>query len=134
MDGVPGLEFPGIRSGETFTYRFPVIQSGTYWYHSHMGYQEQKGAYGALIIEPAGEPMIKADRDYPVVLNDWMDGDPLVVANNVKQNPDYYNYRRRTLGTFFSDVRQSGLGATINERLSWADETLAISAHVQWPT
>ena len=121
MDGVPGLEFPGIQPGETFTYRFPVIQSGIYWYHSHMGYQEQKGAYGALIIEPAGEPMIKADRDYPVVLSDWMDGDPLVVANNVKQNPDYYNYRRRTLGTFISDVRQSGLAATINERLSWGE-------------
>ena len=121
MDGVPGLEFPGIQPGETFTYRFPVIQSGTYWYHSHMGYQEQKGAYGALVIEPAGEPMIKADRDYPIVLSDWMDGDPLVVANNVKQNPDYYNYRRRTLGTFISDARQSGLGATINERLSWGE-------------
>ena len=121
MDGVPGLEFSGIQPGETFTYRFPVVQSGTYWYHSHMGYQEQKGTYGALIIEPAGEPMIKADRDYPVVLSDWMDGNPLVVANTLKQSGDYYNFRRRTLGTFISDAKQSGLGSTISERLSWGN-------------
>jgi len=119
MDGVPGLEFPGIKTGETFTYRFPVLQSGTYWYHSHMGYQEQKGTYGALIIEPAGRPMLQADRDYPIVLSDWMDGDPLTVANNVKQQGDYYNFHRRTLGTFVSDAGQSGLGATIKERLQW---------------
>ena len=120
MDGVPGLEFPGIRPGETFTYRFPVLQSGTYWYHSHMGYQEQKGVYGALIIDPAGEPLIKADRDYAVVLSDWLDGSPLVVQNNLKHMPDYYNFNRRTLGAFVDDVRQSGLMATVKERAEWS--------------
>jgi len=120
MDGVPGLEFPGIQPGGTYTYRFPVVQSGTYWYHSHMGYQEQKGAYGALIIEPDGKPLIEADRDYVVLLSDWMDGDPVVVQNNLKQQSDYYNYHRRTLGTFLSDVAQSGLGPTVSERLQWA--------------
>ncbi|MDQ2805141.1 MAG: copper resistance system multicopper oxidase [Pseudomonadota bacterium] len=121
MDGVPGLEFPGIKPGETFTYRFPVVQSGTYWYHSHMGYQEQKGAVGALVIEPAGEKLIRADRDYVVLLEDWMDGDPIIVANNVKQQGDYYNFHRRTLGTFISDTEQNGLGATIAERQRWGD-------------
>jgi len=121
MDGVPGMEFPGIQPGETFTYRFPVVQSGTYWYHSHMGYQEQKGAYGALIIEPEGEPLIKAERDYAVVLSDWMDGSPLVVENNLKHMSDYYNFNRRTAGTFISDARQNGLGATIKERAHWAN-------------
>ena len=120
MDGVPGLEFPGIQPGETFTYRFPIVQSGTYWYHSHMAYQEQKGTYGALIIEPKGEPLLKADREHVVLLSDWMDGDPYVVQNNLKQQSDYYNYHRRTLGTFMSDVAQSGLGPTVSERLQWA--------------
>ena len=120
MDGVPGLEFPGIRPGETFTYRFPVLQSGTYWYHSHMGYQEQKGVYGALIIDPTGEPLIKANRDYAVVLSDWLDGSPLVVENNLKRMSDYYNFNRRTLGTFVDDVRQSGLMATVKERAEWS--------------
>ena len=121
MDGVPGLEFPGIQPGETFTYRFPVVQSGTYWYHSHLAYQEQKGAYGALIIDPAGTPRVQADRDYVVLLSDWMDGSPLIVHNNLKHMSDYYNFNRRTLGTFVSDVRQSGLAATVKERANWAD-------------
>jgi len=47
MDGVPGLTYSGIAPGETFTYRFDVNQSGTYWYHSHSGFQEQTGLYGA---------------------------------------------------------------------------------------
>ena len=120
MDGVPGVEFPGIMPGETFTYRFPVVQSGTYWYHSHAGYQEQKGVYSALVIDPAGTPMIQAERDYVVILSDWMDGSPLVVQNNLKHMPDYYNFNRRTVGTFFSDVEQSGLKATAKERWDWA--------------
>lgn len=120
MDGVPGLEFPGIMPGETFTYRFPVLQSGTYWYHSHMGYQENKGVYGALVIDPAGEPLVKADRDYVVMLSDWLDGSPLVVQNNLKRMADYYNFNRRTLGTFISDVKQSGLMPTVKERAEWA--------------
>ena len=133
MDGVPGLEFPGIAPGETFTYRFPVLQSGTYWYHSHMGYQEQKGLAGALIIEPAGEPLIKVDRDYVVVLSDWMDGSPLLVQNTLKHSADNYNYNRRTVGTFFSDVAQSGLGATISERAGWAEMRMDPSG-IQSPT
>ncbi len=133
MDGVPGLEFPGIMPGETFTYRFPVVQSGTYWYHSHMGYQEQKGVYSALVIDPAGTPLIHADRDYVVVLSDWMDGSPLVVQNNLKHMSDYYKFNRRTLGTFISDVEQSGLRATVKERWNWADMRMDPSG-LQEPT
>jgi len=53
MDGVPGITFDGIKPGETFTYKFPVVQSGTYWYHSHSGFQEPDGAYGSIIIDSA---------------------------------------------------------------------------------
>ena len=133
MDGVPGLEFPGIMPGATFTYRFPVLQSGTYWYHSHMGYQEQKGVYSALVIDPAGTPMIQADRDYVVVLSDWMDGSPLVVQNDLKQMSDYYNFNRRTVGTFFDDVQQSGLKATAKDRWQWAQMRMDPSG-IQEPT
>jgi CopA family copper-resistance protein len=133
MDGVPGLEFPGIMPGATFTYRFPVLQSGTYWYHSHMGYQEQKGVYSALVIDPAGTPMIQADRDYVVVLSDWMDGSPLVVQNDLKHMSDYYNFNRRTVGTFFDDVQQSGLKATAKDRWQWAQMRMDPSG-IQEPT
>ena len=50
QDGVPGISFPGIKPGETFTYEFPIQQAGTYWFHSHSGFQEPDGAYGAIVI------------------------------------------------------------------------------------
>ena len=69
MDGVPGFNgFPGIPAGETFTYRFPLRQTGTYWYHAHSGGQEQEGLYGAMIVDPSGTDPIRTDRDYVIVL------------------------------------------------------------------
>lgn len=119
MDGVPGLTFPGIRPGETFTYRFPVVQGGTYWYHSHSGGQEQTGLYGALFLEPrAKEPYIY-DRDYAVVLSDWTDEDPRTILSNLKEQSDYYNWHDRTVGTFLADVRKKGWGPTISDRWRW---------------
>ena len=81
MDGVPGLTFRGIAPGETFTYRFPVRQSGTYWYHSHSGMQEQTGLYGPLILEPRGREPYAYQRDYVVMLSDWTDEDPMTVVS-----------------------------------------------------
>ena len=79
MDGVPGLSFHGIAPGETFTYRFPVRQSGTYWYHSHSAFQEQTGLYGALVIEPREPEPFAYDREHVVLLSDWTDRDPLAL-------------------------------------------------------
>jgi CopA family copper-resistance protein len=119
MDGVPGLSFAGIAPGETFVYRFAVRQSGTYWYHSHSGFQEQTGQYGALIIDPSDKHSIEHDRDYTVVLSDWTDQVPATILSNLKQQSDYYNFGQRTVRTFLSDVRSRGLGATISDRLMW---------------
>lgn len=121
MDGVPGLTFRGINPGETFTYEFPVVQSGTYWYHSHSGMQEQTGLYGPLILEPAGQDPFSFDREYVVMLSDWTDENPTTIVSNLKQQSDYYNYGRRTLGTFIADVKRDGLGATLRDRLMWGD-------------
>ncbi|MGE0279056.1 MAG: copper resistance system multicopper oxidase [Rhizobiaceae bacterium] len=121
MDGVPGLTFHGIAPGETFTYQFPVKQSGTYWYHSHSAFQEQQGLYGPLVIEPkAGYPQ-GFDRDYVVFLSDWTDENPNTVMGNLKFQADYYNRQQRTLGTFFRDVSQQGLAATVSDRLMWGE-------------
>src|SRR6478736_554667 len=76
MDGVPGLSFNGIAPGETYIYRFPVHQSGTYWYHSHSGFQEQTGVYGPIVIDPRGGYAQPFDRDYVVFLSDWSDENP----------------------------------------------------------
>lgn len=119
MDGVPGLSFPGIAAGQTFTYTIPVKQHGTYWYHSHSRFQEQTGHYGPLVIEPRDKDPNQCDRDYVIVLSDWTDEDPETILTNLKGQSDYYNYHQRTVGTFFSDVRKKGLGATASDRLMW---------------
>lgn len=120
MDGVPGFSYAGIASGQTFVYRFVLRQSGTYWYHAH-GPEEQTGVYGSLVIEPRGGFAIRFDRDYVIVLSDWSDESPLKIISNLKFQADYYNYHRRTLGTFIQDSRRDGLGATIQDRLMWGN-------------
>jgi CopA family copper-resistance protein len=96
-----------------------VRQRGTYWYHSHSGFQEQTGHYGPLIIDPKDEDPIKYDREYVVMFSDWTDENPDTVLSNLKKQSDYYNYHQRTVGTFLSDVRKNGLSATITDRLKW---------------
>ncbi|SDM73748.1 copper resistance system multicopper oxidase [Maricaulis salignorans] len=120
MDGVPGVTFPGIAPGETFQYRFPVRQSGTYWYHSHSGLQEQMGHYGPIIIDPAGEDPISYDREYVLMLGDWTFDGAHTVFNRLKQVPDVYNAQRRTLVDFFRDARREGLDQAVAERAMWA--------------
>lgn len=121
MDGTPGLTFAGIPSGSTFTYRFPLVQSGTYWYHSHSGMQEQTGLFGSIIIDPLMPDPVASDREYVIHLSDWTDEDPMSIVANLKQQSDYYNNQRRTLGTFISDVRNAGLSATLRDRLMWGE-------------
>ena len=120
MDGVPGLSFAGIRPGETFEYRFPVAQAGTYWYHSHSGLQEQLGHYAPLIIDPAEPYPYTFDREFVLVLSDWTFENPYRVLDRLKKQPDYYNYQRRTVGDFFRDVAHDGLMPTVRDRLMWS--------------
>jgi CopA family copper-resistance protein len=119
MDGVPGLSFAGIAPGKTFVYRIPVVQNGTYWYHSHSGSQEQIGLIGALVIEPRDEDPIAYDRDYVVLLSDWSDRNPETLYSNLKKQSDYYNFHKRTAGTFINDARSKGLRSTVQNRLMW---------------
>ena len=120
MDGVPGVSFAGIPAGETFTYRFPLRQSGTYWYHSHSGLQEQSGVYGPLIIDPADPEPFQYEREFVVVLSDWSFENPYRILDNIKKKADYYQYQRRTIGDFFRDVDQFGWRAAIADRREWA--------------
>lgn len=120
MDGVPGISFPGIAPGETFTYRFPVKQSGTYWYHGHSGLQEQQGLFGALIIDPA-EPMHRVDRDIVILLSDWPGTDPYRTLARLKKQSDYYNFQKRTVFDFFDDIGRLGFIETVADRIAWGD-------------
>jgi len=119
MDGVPGVSFPGIKPGETFTYEYSVPQSGTYWYHSHSGLQEQSGHYGPIIIDPAVKDPIESDREYVLVLSDWTFGHPHELFAKLKKNSEVFNYQERTIGNFVRDIEKDGFGATIADRAMW---------------
>ena len=121
MDGVPGVSFEGIGAGETFTYRYPVRQNGTYWYHSHTGLQEQLGHYGSLILEPAGRDPVEYDIEFPIVLSDWTFEDPHTVLRNLKTIDGYYNYQRPTVANLDDQMAatDTGLLDVILERLRW---------------
>ena len=119
MDGVPGLSFRGIAPGETFVYSFTLQQTGTYWYHSHTGFQEMTGMYGALIIEPRDGKNIEADRAHVVQLSDWTDDDPMAVFARLKTQSDVYNYNQPTAGQFFEDVSALGFTSALQKRRMW---------------
>lgn len=119
MDGVPGVSFPGIKPGTTFTYRFPVRQAGTYWYHSHSGLQEQQGHYGPIVIEPAGADPVDYDREFVIVLSDWSFEHPHQIFARLKKHSDVYNRQQRTLGEFVRDARARGWSDALAERRMW---------------
>ena len=119
MDGVPQVNFPGIGAGETFEYRFPVRQYGTYWYHSHSAFQEQLGHYGPLLIDSAEAPPFAWDREHVLVLSDWTFEDPHRLYARLKKQPDAYNFQQRTVDDFFRDVGRRGFGDTVRDRLAW---------------
>ncbi len=127
MDGVPGLSFGGIHPGASYEYRFVVRQHGTYWYHSHSGFQEQLGVYGPIIIEPKAPEPFQFDREHVIMLTDWTDESPRALFTHLKQQSDYYNFRQRTFGTFLGDVRRHGLGTTLQERAQWGRMRMSAS-------
>ncbi|MFO1387739.1 copper resistance system multicopper oxidase [Cellvibrio sp.] len=119
MDGSPGFDFAGIKPGETYEYQFDVKQNGTYWYHSHSGFQEQTGLLGSIIIEPKDADPVVYDREMIVQLSDWSDEVPEQVYANLKKMNDYYNFSERTLGDMWRDLKTKGISNTWNERRMW---------------
>lgn len=121
MDGVPGLSFHGIEPDGMYVYQFKVRQNGTYWYHSHSGFQEQSGVYGPLVIDAKEPEAFQYDRDYVVMLTDWTDEDAVDLMSKLKKQSDYYNYHKRTVGDFIQDVSEKGWGSTVADRKMWAE-------------
>lgn len=121
QDGVPGISYDGIDPGETFTYNFPIVQSGTYWFHSHTKFQEPDGAYGAIIIDSKGREPYRYDREYVVQLTDAHPHAGHRIMRNLKMMPDYYNRQQRTISDFFSDSEKMGFEAALRDRLDWGD-------------
>ena len=114
MDGVPGVTFPGIAAGETFQYEFPVVQSGTYWYHSHSGFQEAIGLFGPIVIDPAGDDPIRYDREHVLVLSDWSPMHPHEQMRRLKMMDGYFNRKKQDLAGLLA-----GKDQPLSERLDW---------------
>lgn len=119
MDGVPGVSFGGIPPGDTFVYRFKVQQRGSYWYHSHSGFQEMRGLYGSIVIDPAQPPAVSEERDYTVLLSDWSDEDPMRIMDKLKVQGNYYNYHQPTALDFARDVSATSLKDALARRRMW---------------
>ncbi|WP_409372631.1 copper resistance system multicopper oxidase [Sphingomonas kyeonggiensis] len=111
MDGVPGISFPGIKPRSSFTYEFPIVQAGTYWYHSHSGLQEQVGLFGPIVIEPRDADPVRFDREHVVMLSDHSPLHPHAIFRKLKQQPGYFNRQKQTL--------TSAGGQTAKDRLDW---------------
>ncbi len=114
MDGVPGISFPGIAARSTFTYDFPVIQAGTYWYHSHSGLQEQMGHYGPIVIDPEGPDPVVSDREHVIVLSDHSPLHPHAIFRKLKLQGGYFNYQKQTLAGMLAGKDQPA-----KDRLAW---------------
>lgn len=119
MDGVPGLSYAGIAPGTTFVYQFRVNQSGTYWYHSHSGFQEQNAVYGAIVIDPAKPDRVDYDRDFVVLLSDWSDSSPDFIFNRLKTGDGYYNYIKPDLVDLYHQAQKQGIDTALKNRLMW---------------
>ncbi|MFZ6009741.1 MAG: multicopper oxidase domain-containing protein [Bacteroidota bacterium] len=96
-DGVPYLTTAPIKAGQTHTFEFPLIQTGTYWYHSHTMLQEQSGIYGSIVIHPRGWNESASMKEHVIMLSDWTDENPHEVLRNLKRGLDYYAIRKNSV-------------------------------------
>ncbi|HEY0271427.1 MAG TPA: copper resistance system multicopper oxidase [Sphingomonas sp.] len=113
-DGVPGVSFPGITPRSTFLYEFPIRQAGTYWYHSHSGFQEQLGLRGPIVIDPAGTDPVAADREHVILLSDHSPLSPETLFRRLKADPGGFDFQKQTLGELLA-----GKDLPLAERLAW---------------
>lgn len=120
QDGVPYLNSPPIEAGGSLTYEFPVVQSGTYWYHSHTGLQEQRGVYGPIVFRSGEKGGAAADAEHVVLLSDWTDEDPKTVLSNLKKDDDYYSLKKGTVQSWDKVVRHGWAAVANRLRGSWS--------------
>lgn len=121
MDGVPYVTTPPIRSGENYTFRFKLRQSGTYWYHSHTHLQEQDGLYGPILIHSASKNIsshLKKAQDVVVVLSDWSDEEGHTILKNLKKDGEYYLHKKHTVRSWWGALRAGELGSYLSNEWS----------------
>ncbi|MFD1818819.1 Multicopper oxidase with three cupredoxin domains (includes cell division protein FtsP and spore coat protein CotA) [Pseudarcicella hirudinis] len=114
QDGVSYLNTPPILAGTTHTFEFPIVQSGTYWYHSHTAFQEQRGVYGSIAIQPqkVNHPV---DKDLVLVLSDWTNENPDNVLRNLKRRNEWYSIRKNNIQSLDRILKNKALGAYLKQ-------------------
>jgi CopA family copper-resistance protein len=120
MDGVPGVTFPGIAPGQTFTYRLPMRQNGTYWFHSHASLQEQVGLYGPIVIDPADPDVVRYDREYVIMLSDWTFDDPMTLIAKLRKSDGYFNFDKLTVADYEKMAKTQGRHPSLFDHSAWA--------------
>lgn len=107
-DGVPMLTTEVIEPGDLHTFRFPIVQFGTYWYHSHTMFQEQKGLFGPIVIQPYGA---KEKDEKVVMLSDWTDQKAEHVQRQLKRHTEWYAIKRNAVQSYGQAIATGNLGA-----------------------
>ena len=115
-DNAPSLNTILIKPYTSFTYRIPIQQTGTYWYHAHTGLQAQRGSYGALIFYPKDNK--KSDKEHIILLSDWSNEKPKQILAHLKQDRDYYAFKKKAVQSW-DKVIQHGIPA-IQKRIKRA--------------
>ncbi len=103
QDGVTGVTTPPILPGTTHTFEFPIIHTGTYWYHSHTGFQEQVGVFGSIVIEDHDGPEV--DREEVIVLSDWSRERPEEIARSLSRGTEWYEIKKKTAQSLTGAIR-----------------------------
>jgi len=117
-DGVPFLTQMPIESGTKHVYRFPIIQSGTHWYHSHSGMQEQIGMYGSLILKKkSDDPTFRKGIDdipeVPIVLSEWTDYNPNNIHRMLHNASDWFAIKKGTTQSYAEAIREGHFKAKL---------------------
>ena len=102
-DGVPNLTQMPIKPHTTHIYRFPIVQHGTHWYHSHTGLQEQIGMYGSMILNKRKEldtPTI------PIILSEWSDMNPNNIHRMLRNATDWFAIQKGTTQSYSEAIKQ----------------------------
>lgn len=119
QDGVPYLTTSPIYPGASHVFEFELKHTGTYWYHSHTGLQEQRGVYGSIVVDPAIRDTInKIDREYVVVLSDWTNERPSAVLNTLMRGNEWYSIKKKNAQSFAGAIRANALSDYLEQQMS----------------
>lgn len=116
QDGVSYLNTPPIHAGANYTFEYPLVQSGTYWFHSHTRFQEQLGVYGSIVIEPQ-QRVYSVDHDLVLLLSDWTNENPAYILKNLKRRNEWYTIKKGNTQPLNRIIQHKAVGAYLRQSM-----------------